>query len=609
MGENADNRLSVASLPSPVYDTSGLWAIDASGSIVTIQPRSGSSAEVVTTIEFTLPGIVVNDVIGIVPITITEFTPAKLIDPYTYRLEKLASDFPIRKFYASPIVLDDLDQTATIHWECSAEGKTYSYRLHTVDVQADQGYGWMPKECLIGGDCYSCDDGQAGVRTPQLADDTTFALDVIKADSTGARVLHKTLFVTVRVQVPYFSQAARMVRMLGSFVILRWRAFNASRVTVRLNDDIIDANAPVDTYINGYLVTIPNNATRAHFHLTAHARAGDAVAYYAAFPDLTIQQLVQLTLPVPADWLYNGQQFSGTSVAAAAYSSVAVAGNPSAETAWVIDLSARQIRTLNAPGSTNAQAPRVSYLQAVAMTPDGKQFIVGGQGVVGFDASNGNQLWAIGNNCDGMVMSANGKVLLLTYANMVGVVDMTNPGAGSQPITHPYPGYPPGQAGKMLTVAVSTDGTVGILGMTGGYVAPFPYLTILNVPQRNSDPKTISLSGYTVSGVAISASGKLALAIVYNGSVYGSSAVMFIDVQNRTVTDTIPLSGSTWPPNGALVMGDSYAFLVSQNDPVSVLDLAQKKVVATLPAAGGALALGPDNSSLIVAKGLGALII
>src|SRR5688572_6228303 len=151
VGENADNRLAVAPLPPPAYDTPGLWNINTSGSIVTIQPRSGSSAEMVTTIEFSLPGIVVNDVIGIVPITITEFTPAKLIDPYTYRLEKLASDFPISKFYASPIVLHDLDQTATIYWECSAEGKNYSYRLHTVDVEADQGYGWMPKECLISG--------------------------------------------------------------------------------------------------------------------------------------------------------------------------------------------------------------------------------------------------------------------------------------------------------------------------------------------------------------------------------------------------------------------------------------------------------------------------
>jgi|GEM_PF-5728315 len=84
---------------------------------------------------------------------------------------------------------------------------------------------------------------------------------------------------------------------------------------------------------------------------------------------------------------------------------------------------------------------------------------------------------------------------------------------------------------------------------------------------------------------------------------------MFIDVPNRTVTDTIPLAGSTYPPNGAIVMGDSYAFLVSPNGSVFVLDLAQKKVIATFPTAGSALALGPDNSSLIVANTAGVLII
>lgn len=56
-------------------------------------------------------------------------------------------------------------------------------------------------------------------------------------------------------------------------------------------------------------------------------------------------------------------------------------------------------------------------------------------------------------------------------------------------------------------------------------------------------------------------------------------------------------------------MGDSYAFLVSPNGSVFVLDLAQKKVIATFPTAGSALALGPDNSSLIVANTAGVLII
>src|SRR4029077_6769136 len=100
------------------------------------------------------------------------------------------------------------------------EGLNYSYRVRSADGGPDGRYDWIPKECLIGGDCYRNVDGGVGVPTPQLAETTSFALDVIKTDAQGLRVIHKTLVIPVRVEVPYFSNAARVTQVAGQFAVL-----------------------------------------------------------------------------------------------------------------------------------------------------------------------------------------------------------------------------------------------------------------------------------------------------------------------------------------------------------------------------------------------------
>ena len=99
-----------------------------------------------------------------------------------------------------------MDQPVTLKWETTDQGKNYSYSLHSDD--------WQPKDCLDGGDCFGCQDGD-GVQTPALAQTTTFALDVIKADAAGHRTVRWTVHTKVRVKVPRISDLSRMVSYSG----------------------------------------------------------------------------------------------------------------------------------------------------------------------------------------------------------------------------------------------------------------------------------------------------------------------------------------------------------------------------------------------------------
>src|SRR3954470_5526955 len=98
VGQNISGDLSTAtSLPNPTYDTTGPWIVATSADTVTIRPKAGASGLVTSPIIVTLPGIVVNETAGTVPITITEYYPAapKVIDDQSYRLLKQPADFPV----------------------------------------------------------------------------------------------------------------------------------------------------------------------------------------------------------------------------------------------------------------------------------------------------------------------------------------------------------------------------------------------------------------------------------------------------------------------------------------------------------------------------------
>ena len=599
---------SAGRLPQPRFDQSGLWDItvstESNSDTVTIAPKSDASGQVTSTIEFTLPGIVVNQTIGFVPITIKETALDEITDGFTYRLEKFEPDFPVRRFYATPSVLSDLNETSTLHWESTDEGQNYSYRVRSADGGPDGRYDWIPKECLIGGDCYTNVDGGAGVQTPQLAETTSFALDVIKTDALGLRVIHKTLVIPVRVEVPYFSNAARVTQVAGQFAVLRWRAFNASRVTVRLNDDVIDRNAPADTYLGGYRVDLDRDEPHGRFHLTAHARVGTAVAYYASFPDVNMQKPTQLSDVTQAEV---GGMGAPSVLAVAANKNVVLAIWGDGQ--WrVIDLEARRVPPV---GNYDAQNFGGGWSSAT-ITPDGKVALLVRFGISAFDLTSSTRAWGVQGDDNGVVVTQDGRLVLTTTDNQVRVTDMNNPTGASSFIQT-------GDWQAVTNLAVSYDGATAIV-IKGGD------LLVLDVAGRSVRGR-VPISGYSVSQVALTPDGMLALATVYNNG--GQHAVMLIDVPNQTVTDTIQLEDLVSPPVGMIAMGDSYAFILKRKRPdavelelqgrgiftdvntIGVLDLTRKQIIATFDAGTGATAMAvrPDNSSIVVSNAKGILII
>jgi hypothetical protein len=246
MGEESARSLSAnPDLPAPSYDTTLPWTITSSADTVTLTPASG---RVVDYVIFTLEGIVVNDTPGVVPLTITETAP-KVTDGKTYELVKREPDFPITNFYTTPQTLYDLEQTVTIYWECSEQGEQYAYSLHSDS--------WQPRNCLDGGDCYTCQDGQNGVQTPPLDQDTTFALYVIETDSSGGRTIYQTLYTPVQIKTPSVDNNSYLEQSTsgsGRLARLHWVAYNAAKCTILLEGEVLVDNAPTDTYLKGYTV-------------------------------------------------------------------------------------------------------------------------------------------------------------------------------------------------------------------------------------------------------------------------------------------------------------------------------------------------------------------
>ena len=75
-------------------------------------------------------------------------------------------------FWAQPALVTDLDQAVTLCWSVSDLGKDCVYGLRSDG-------GWQPRDCVGADDCFTWQEGAAGVGTPPLAERTTFFLDVI----------------------------------------------------------------------------------------------------------------------------------------------------------------------------------------------------------------------------------------------------------------------------------------------------------------------------------------------------------------------------------------------------------------------------------------------
>src|SRR4051812_7900611 len=140
VGQNISGDLSTATLlPNPTYDQTTAWTIATSANTVTIRPKVGTSALVTSPIIVTLPGIVVNETPGTVPITITEYYPGapKVVDDQSYSLLKQPGSFPITSFSVVPATVNSRDQYVTLQWTCSTAGQQDSFGLQVVGISAD----------------------------------------------------------------------------------------------------------------------------------------------------------------------------------------------------------------------------------------------------------------------------------------------------------------------------------------------------------------------------------------------------------------------------------------------------------------------------------------
>jgi YVTN family beta-propeller protein len=133
------------------------------------------------------------------------------------------------------------------------------------------------------------------------------------------------------------------------------------------------------------------------------------------------------------------------------------------------------------------------------------------------------------------------------------------------------------------------------------------YVTHFEVLPRPGGLLVIDLASQKVIAEVPLESGGFDLAITPDGKhayVASGKAVAIINTSTNTVEATVPIDGfSTWialTPNGmqAYVGGvDPSASPGEEQLPITVIDTALKKVVATIPVAANALAIAPDGKA------------
>ncbi|MEO8433924.1 MAG: hypothetical protein ABI596_03450 [Pyrinomonadaceae bacterium] len=578
MGTTSGNALSTSpNLPSPVVDPAmaALWNITTDGSLVTIQPQAGTAGEITEPIAFTLPNIAVNEAIGIVPITITEYGAAKLIDADSYRLEKLAADFPVAKFYANPNVLYDLDQTATLYWECSEQGQQnkYLYSLRSVDNNIDPGYPWQPDDCLNSGTCFSCSDGVSGQTPPPLTQTTTFALDVIKVDPAGGRDLYKSLPLTVRVEVPSIADNSYQKQSpsgSGRIAVLHWIARNASKCSLSLDNKVIAPSVPTDTYHRGYTAALTGDPGTHQLAITAYARAGTA---QRSFPFLSFNTGPAVSVPVGAYPMAIAVTPDGT---------LALVVNMEGNSVSVINLAQGRV-TQSIPASTRAN----NNPSNVATTPDGKLALVtnnSSQDVAVIDIATLTrepQTISIGTEAGGIAITPDSSLALVvgTDAYNVTIIDIQKRavanviGVGETP----------------WNVAITPDGALGLVtnGLDGT-------VSVIDIPNR----RVADLIGgfQEPTAIAITPDGLLALVTNLN-----SQTVAIVDIARRQILTSIGLGAN---PFGIAITPDgTLAFVTTFSNNVLLIDIAGRALLPGSFATGqrpNGIAVTPDGTLLLV---------
>jgi len=570
VGENISSNLSTSSkLPSPIYDTSGHWKISSTLDMITIAPKEGAKGKITNFILFRLEEIVVNEEAGYVPITISEYDPSggKAIDKTTYSITKLEADQPVTNFYAEPAILRYPEQPVTIYWECSDQGKEYSYSLHSDS--------WHPKDCLNAGDCYSWKNGKEGVPTLPLDETTTFALDIIETNSTGHRTIHDTLHTTVRMEMPRISENSYQEESsTGRIVQLHWIAFNSGKCSVLLDDTMIDTDTVTNTYKQGYPVLMPSQGLH-QLVLTAHAPVGAAQDTHV-FPNVETKPVGNpITVgDLPED------------VAVTLDGKVAFVCSVFDNMVTVIDIPTKKpIKTIQM-GDTPMR---------IEITPDGKLAFVSIQNgesveVIDVAAQKVIKTIATGGLPIGMGISSDGSNLVVSSLNdrKMKVIDV----ATLEPLSYQLP------TGLFTTALAFTPDDKQILVTDNVGI-----VSVVDVVSREIT-KRIELGGIATD-IAIMPDGKTALAVTQQN-------VAVIDMGSLEVTKRI--NTGKMPKRIALSSDASFALVTNDSDEngtVSIISTIDFSYDGSMPAQKqpAGVAITQDNLGVIVNTGSNSVMI
>jgi YVTN family beta-propeller protein len=604
-GEETSRTISTApNLPPPTTDGSGLWSITTAGSTVTIVPSGSSPAPVNSPIMFTIPNIQVNETVGTVPITVTEFGPPspKVVDTTSYSLLKQPADFPIRNFYPSASSLYDLDLPVTLYWECTSQGQEYAYGLRIVSIQSSRRTvtptsrpvpRTLPsaspplRDCVSGGNCYTCADGANGVLFSPMQETTTFALDVVATNSDGTRSILHTVETTVQVAVPSISQVSKVVASpTGRFVILHWMAFNARSCSVELEGTPIEGatNAPPDTYLTGYPVYLSGAAPNPTLTVVANGIDGEAQAY---------QNLMPIPTGSPVDFsLDNGPQ----AVAITPDRRLALVATYQDNGVRVLDLASRQVEPKTLTVGYNPSA--------IAITPDGATAFVANVAddsvsIVDIRSRTVDATLLPITNPPSLAITPDGSLLLVVSSNKgasgpdaihnsVSVVDVASRTIESKRLA---------VGASPASIAITPDGTLALVTNADDNT-----LSVIDIAQRSAEAKTIPVGSDPIA-VAISPDGSQA--IVANML---DNTVTIVDIPGRKAIAspaTVEL-----PDSVAFTLDGNHVLIGSyQSSGLSVLDLTTL-ATDTIATSDGTAAIGmsPDGSFALVVSTAGNVV-
>ncbi len=252
-------------LPPPVLISPGSWTVTLNGDRNGVAIRPTPPAEQLTfegnPLVFAINGIKINTRPGTVTLDITERSADGSRQSAQVQLKKLVADFPVSAFFAEPSVIADLKGPTTLKWLVTEDGRNRSYSVYS---KAPWRRGGL-----------TAADGAAGVDTPAISQRTTFFLDVIQKQG-GRETIDATLRTLVDVNKLELERGHHVtVSPTGRLAKIGWLAHNAIRCSVWVDGNVVDDNAPADTYLENdrYFLTLLEKGTH-KVEVVAHGLNG-----------------------------------------------------------------------------------------------------------------------------------------------------------------------------------------------------------------------------------------------------------------------------------------------------------------------------------------------